>query len=398
MLRDMNQYVYKFGDFSGETPINEMASELTKLGVPKKLMQFIHNLTGELKKTYDPDPQLNPMTGRKDRKFHTRKEPFKAKGGWWPERQDDPVAHDATVSGMKTGRDRIFDYLTNQIDSRKDSKLRLILVNPNIDQVHYITRKTGKMSKEQLAAAGIEDTDAAREQGISQKRGLYIRVVTIDGDSGEPIAAWEGTIGQMADDMDDDSVLYILEEEDRVKASREKRKSIKEVTDDQFIKYFLDNYEKILDTYGKTNSEKLSKLAMEKLSGLTLADIATVLKQGREDSEIEAAFSTWSDRPDAKVQKKFREILDIKKALDEDLIDKGQLETKLHSFKELLFEKGKYEPESEGGNEASLTDAVEKHTMPVLASMFLQFVSLGRVLKPFYTDDPIAQMGLEDLF
>jgi len=137
---------------------------------------------------------------------------------------------------------------------------------------------------------------------------------------------------------------------------------------------------------------------MEKLSGLTLADIATVLKQGREDSEIEAAFSTWSDRPDADVQKKFREILDIKKALDEDLIDKGQLETKLHSFKELLFEKGKYEPESKGGNEASLTDAVEKHTMPVLASMFLQFVSLGRVIKPFYTDDPIAQMGLEDLF
>jgi len=394
----MNQYVYKYGDFSEDAPINEMASELTKLGVPKNLMQFIHNLSGSLKKTYDPDPQLNPSTGKKDRKFHTRKEPYKAKGGWWPERQDDPVAHDAEVTGTKTGKDRIWDYLTNQIDSRKDSKLKLILVNPTIDQVHYITRKTGKMDRQQLASAGIDDTDQAREQGISQKRGLYVRIVTIDGDSGEPIAAWEGTIGQMADDMDDSSILYILEAEDRVKDSREKRKSIKEVTDDKFIEYFLNNYQKLLDTFGKANSEKMSKLAIEKLSGLTLDDIAAILKKDGDSDEIEAAFSTYGNKPEKTVQKKFAEILDIKAALDQDLIDKEQLEIKLHSFKELLFEKGKYEPEEEHGNEASLTDAVEKHTMPVLASMFLQFVSLGRVIKPFYTDDPIAQMGLEDLF
>ena len=393
----MNQYVYKFGDFSGYLPVNEMASELTKIGVPKNLMQFIHTLSGDLKKTYDPDPQLNPETGEKDVKFHTRKEPYKAKGGWWPERQDDPISHDVGVIGTKIGKDKIWDYLTNQLDSRKDSKLKLILVNPDIDQIHYITRKTGKMSKEQLAAAGIENTNDARDRGISQKRGLYLRVVTIDGDSGQPIAAWEGTIGQMADDMGDNSILYILETEDRVVTTRKKRKSIKEVTSDQFIDYFLNNYNKLLDTHGKANADKLSKLAIEKLSGLSLEDIAAVVKKGSNKGEISSTISNWSG-PDIKIQQKFAEILDIKIALDEDLIDRGQLDSKLHSFKELLFEKGKYEKEKYMYNEADLTDAVEKHTMPVLASMFLQFIALGRVIKPFYTDDPIAQMGLGDLF
>ena len=263
---DLNNYVKGFNSYNQEYRLNEMASELTKLGVPKNLMQFIHKLSGKVHRmSQSGDTQRDPSTGRETSKFHTRKEPYRAKGGPWPEREDVPLSHDVQVNGTKTGKNNIYHYLTALLDSRKDVGLRLILVNPNQDQIHYVTRKTGKMSKAQLAAVGIHDeyrgrsaTDQARELGTSNKRGLYMRVVTLDGDSGEPISAWEGTIGQMADDMDDDSVLYIMETEDRVRGKRTERTSRKELTADQFIKYFIDNFGSIANKFKSAASDSKS--------------------------------------------------------------------------------------------------------------------------------------------
>jgi hypothetical protein len=76
----------------------EMASELTKLGVSKDLMRFIHKLTGK----------YQGMT--RDR-FYTRIEPERAQKGPYPAREDIPLSHDVQVRGVKVGRKQIGHYL-----------------------------------------------------------------------------------------------------------------------------------------------------------------------------------------------------------------------------------------------------------------------------------------------
>lgn len=375
-----NTYLKGFKEFSTYPSLNEMASELTKLGVPKNMMQFIHKLGGQLNKmAYYGDTQIDPKTGKETSTFHTRKEPYKAKGGPWPEREDIPLSHDISVQGTKTGKKNIYHYLANILDSRQDTGLRLILVNPNQDQVHYITRKTGKMSKQQLAAAGISDTEEARTKGISQKRGLYVRVITVDGDSGNPIAAWEGTIGQMAEDMDNDSVLYIMEPEDRVRTARKVRKDRTEVTEDSFIKYFIDNFTKIADDLTKKKSSKSREEFTKIMSELSPEDFADI---NNANTEIGGKLSKLTAE------------------IKGDAIDPESLKPKLNNFLELAFKEGEYEQMDDGMNsdKASLTNMAEVHTMPTVASMFLQYIVLGKVYKKFHTDDPIKELGLEDLF
>jgi hypothetical protein len=166
-----------FNTYTANQRINEMATELTKLGVSKDLARFIHTLSGEMKSFGAGDKQYDPATGREVGTFTTYSEPYKAKGGPWPQREDIPLSHDVQVRGTKSGKDRIYDYLVNYIDSRKDVGTRLILVNPVEDLAYYVTRKTGKLSKKQMDELGIANTEEARARGVSQKRGLYLRVV-----------------------------------------------------------------------------------------------------------------------------------------------------------------------------------------------------------------------------
>lgn len=389
-----HNYVKGFNSFNESIAINEMASELTKLGVPKNLMQFIHKLGGKIHSmSQHGDTQRDPNTGRETSRFHTRKEPYKAKGGPWPTREDVPLSHDVQVKGSKTGKKNIYHYLTQILDSRKDVGLRLILVNPNEDQIHYITRKTGKMSKAQLAAAGIHGephysaTQQARDMGISNKRGLYMRVVTLDGDSGEPIAAWEGTIGQMADDMDNDSILYIMEEEDRVRSKRTKRKNRKEVTADQFIEYFLKNFNDIASKFINAATNKKSEEYKEIISTVTPAEFRAMsaMRYGNDDTE--------TGRKKSKLE-------ELAKDIESGEIDENTIKPKLDAFQKLAMKEGEYSPEDDsfsGRQKANLSQMAELHTLPVLASMFLQYIVLGKVYKKFYTDDPYKELGVDDL-
>jgi len=396
---DLNNYVKGFANFNTDNQINEMASELTKLGVPKNLMQFIHKLGGKVHKmSQSGDAQMDPNTGRETSKFHTRKkphnEPHTASGGPWPEREDVPMSHDVEVRGTKTGKNNIYHYLTQVLDSRKDAGVRLILVNPTQDQIHYITRKTGKMSKAQLADAGIRDeqgrsaTDQARELGTSNKRGLYMRVVTLDGDSGEPISAWEGTISQMADDMDNDSVLYIMQEENKVRDKRNTRSKLKELTADQFIKYFLDNFKDISQKFVGAATDKKSDEYKELMSTITPAEFQQM-----------TAMSQYSDRTTPVGQKKTK-LEELAKEIANGTMNENAIKPELDSFQKKAMEEGEYLPQDDsysGKQKASLAHMAEVHTMPVVASMFLQWLALGKVYKKFYTDDPFKELGIDDL-
>lgn len=385
---EFNNYLKGFSGFNNSQAINEMASELTKLGVPKDLMQFIHKLSGQIHKmSQRGDEQKDPGTGRTTDRFHTLKEPRKAKGGPWPEREDIPMSHDVEVRGNKQGKKNIYHYLTQLLDSRKDTGIRLVLVNPTEDIVQYMTRKTGKMSKIQLADVGIYDeprgrsaTDQARMQGTSNKRGLYMRVVALDGDSGEPISAWEGTIGQMAEDWDESTILYIMEDEDRVRAKRKTRTDIKTVTEEQFLKYFMDNFDKLANkAIGKKGAEAEAKYREEfaKLDPISDYDGALI-----------------ADTDQGKIVK------DLRTQLNKGSFDPESLEPKLNNFLELAFKEGEYEPMSSewrDRDKANLSQMVKLHTIEQVASMFLHFLVRGKVHKTFYTDDPYKELGIEDL-
>lgn len=369
------QYLKSFDSFSGYDAINEMASELSKLGVPKSLMRFIHKLEGEkFHHSYSGEKQLDPRSGKLVGTFHTRTEPEKAKGGPWPAREDVPLAHDVQVIGTKTGKKNVFYYLTEIIESRKDVGIRMILVNPSQDQIHYITRKTGKIDQAEVKKRGWmpgqEGREQARQAGISQKRGLYLRSVTIDKDSGLPIAAWVGTIGQMAEDWDDNTVLYILEPEDKVRAKRQERKAIKTVTPDQFLEHFVQHYSETVDKLMSTSAGRLRKEFAEVASSITPEDM----------------------------QEKMDQLNKLMDEIKKNKADMNSLKPKLWNFLELANKKGKYEADEKDVNKADLTDMVNKHTYGVVESMFLQFIVAGKVSKEFYSDDPIKKLGLEDLF
>ena len=357
----------------------EMASELTKLGVSKDLMRFIHKLTGKYQ-------------GMSREEFYTRRNPAAAVGPY-PAREDIPLSHDVQVQGVKVGRRQIYHYLTKVITSKKDIGVKLILVNPTLGEAHYITRKTGKLSGPELDELGIprgpEGRQMARDRGISQKLGLYIRTVAIDIDSGLPQSGWEGTIGQMNELMDEDSVMYIMEDEDRVRTKRKTRTKQKNITEDQFVDYFVNNYTKILDTQGAANQERINQLLIQKLSGLTADDVTSVLYKNYRGVSLR--------RGDGDSAEKFGEIIDLKQALQSEVISEGNIKNKLYRFLELAFKEGEYESDEKDRNKASLTDMSDKHTMPIVASMFLQYVALGKVYKKFFTDDPFKELGLEDL-
>jgi len=389
----VKNYIKGFNTFNQSSSINEMASELTKLGVPKNLMQFIHKLSGKVQSwSHRGDKQVDPRTGSELDKFHTFQEPRAARLGPFPAREDVPLSHDTQVIGTKTGQRNIFHYLTQVLDSRKDSGLRLILINPNDDQIHYITRKTGKTTPAQRADkygheyTGAQTRNMSREDGVAEKLGLYVRVVTIDADSGNPVAGWEGTIGQMRDDMDDDSVLYIMEEENRVRTKRTTRSERKTLTEDQFIKYFIDNFKSIADKFASSAIDKKSEEWKEIHDTLTPAEIRSMSLMGQGN--------------DTELGRKKSKLDQLAKEIDEGGVNPDSLKMELDQFQKLAMREGEYSPVGTNYTDkqkASISDMASVHTVPVLASMFLQYVTLKKVSKPFYTDDPFKEFGLDDL-
>lgn len=389
-----------FNDYNKSDKVFEMASELTKLGVPKDLMQFIHKLTGKYSRPWEAPSELNPATGRRDIQFHTYEEPAASKKGPWPAKEDVPLSHDVEVKGTKSGKRQIIHYLTKIVPNEKDSDIRLILVNPTEDTVHYLTRKTGKTAPEQRERKyGERDINKSRELSrfdptspVAEKLGYYMRGVTIDLDSGLPMARWEGTIGQLERHMDEDTTLYILETENRVREKRGKRKELKRINEKDFVDYFVNNYSKILSAQGASNAQKLNQQLVQKLSGLSADDITTVLSGPTyQEGQVEIRSGSGESA------RKIREIIDLKKAIEKDIVSEGDIQIKLWKFLELAFKEGEYEADEKDRNKASLADMVDKHTMPIVASMFLQYVALGKVYKKFFTDDPFKELGLEDL-
>lgn len=388
-------YLKGFNAFiTSDMRVDEMASNLTKLGVAKDLMQFIHKLKGVATRPRQAQNQYNPRTGKSDIAFFTHAEPTASKKGPWPATEDVPLSHDVEVLGTKTGLNKIRHYLEKVVPKNKDTDPRLILVNPNQDLAYYITRKTGKTSPaEREEKYGESDRSRSREMSrfdpvspVSEKIGMYIRTVTIDLDSGEPVARWEGTIGQMVDLnlINDSSILYIMEKEDRVRTKRKSRKSRREVKTSDFIEYFTKNFESVARRF----LDKESEAAKSELEATKKQIDPTQL-----DIDSSGRMVIPSDILD--------KINRLKKVIGSSKFDVNMLEPKLNNFLELAMKEGEYEPMGNSyldRGRASLTQMTEIHTMPIVASMFLQFLTLGKVQKKFHTDDVIKELGLEDLF
>jgi hypothetical protein len=356
----MKNYLKGFNQYA---QVNEMASELTKLGVPKDLMQFIHKLTGQkVSRT-----KSGMMRGGKFRTLHGEY------GGDWPETQDDPLSHDVSVVGSKTGLQRIYDYLVNSIDKRTDTKVKLILVNPDEQMVHYITRKTGKTQE-------WKGYDPDRPN-VSQKRGNYIRIVTIDRETGEPVAAWRGTIEQLRGDITDNSVLYIMEDESRAQTKRESRAEGKKMTDQIFLDYFKKEYMNIITKVFAKKETKKKEEFQNKLSQI--------------DPEQLQGFGSFSSIGSTGP---LAELINAAKEVQSGSFSEGQLTVELRKFLEYLGDKGDY-AQTKGApawdKRASIESVVERHSLMGACSKFLQFIATGKTAS-VYTDI-FKELGLEEL-
>lgn len=355
----MKRYLKGFNQYS---QVNEMASELTKLGVPKDLMKFIHQLTGKKAAR----TKTGMVRGGKFRTLHGEY------GGDWPETQDAPLSHDVAVVGSKSGVQRIYDYLVNNIDKRKDTAVKLILVNPDEQMVHYITRKTGK-------TRDWKGYDPDRPE-VSQKRGNYIRIVTIDRETGEPVAAWRGTIEQLRDDITENSVLYIMEQETRATEKREKREETKKMDDKTFLDYFKKEYTKILTkVYDKKAVQKKEEF-QKKLSQI--------------DPEELKSFGSYQSISAAGP---LAELLAAAKDIETGTMSDGQIDVEYRKFIEYLGDRGDYKKKSPDSwdKKADIKDVVERHSLMGACSKFLQFIATGKTAT-VYTDI-FKELGLEEL-
>lgn len=365
------QHLIGFSDFSGSSSIFEMASELTKIGVPKDLMQFIHNLTGEkIERT-----QSGMMRGGKFRTLHGEY------GGDWPSAKDSPMSHDVEVIGQKSGKDRIYAYLTG-LPTETDTDLRLILVNPEEEMVHYITKKTGK-------TRDWKGYDPDRPN-VSQKRGFYMRIITIDRETGEPVAAWRGTISQLLEDVTDESILYIMEHEERVVKKREARKELL-MDADKFLDHFKKKYINIVNK------------GLEKKTGKRKEEFAQMMKDAdpADFAKMAASSDSWMRKSD--LPQSIIDIMTKAAEIENGVVDEGMLKVELRKFLEYLANEGKYEtdPEQRYDKVALLDDVIAKHSLMGTCSKFLQYIVTGKtatVAKDIFTELGLEDLGLGDDF
>lgn len=365
------EYLKGFSQFSGNTQISEMASELTKIGVPNDLMQFIHKLSGEpVKRT-----KSGMMRGGK---FRTLAGEY---GGDFPAAQDYPMSHDVSVVGTKTGKDRIYNYLTG-LPTDRDVSLRLILVNPDEEMIHYITRKTGKTKE-------WKGYDPDRPE-VSQKRGFYMRISTIDRETGEPVAAWRGTISQLLEDVSENSVLYVMETEDRVLDKRKTRESYK-ITKDRFLDHFKNNYVEMVNRGIEKKTGKRREEFKKMISNLDVEDF----------ENFRGLSGNYVHKSD--LSKSMQDIIKKSAEISTGTVDDGMLKVELKKFLEYLADKGKYEIEDNtyGDPIAKLENVIDKHTLIGTCSRFLQYIVTGKtvsVAKDIFTELGIEDLGLGDDF
>ena len=362
------QYLKGFSQFSGKSQIFEMASELTKIGVPRDLMQFIHKLTGE--------EQMRTQSGMiRGGKFRTLAGEY---GGDWPSSQDIPLSDDVKVIGTKTGSQRIYSYLTG-LPTNRDVGLRLILVNPDEELVHLINRKTGKTKD-------WKGYDPDRPE-VSQKRGFYMRIITIDRETGEPVAAWRGTISQLLEDVSDNSILYVMEDETRALDKKIKRGSYK-MTDEKFLEYFTDTYSGLIEKAATKKNAKAVATMAAKIKKLDPNKLLQDLKS--HDSLIRDRYAYNLPGDLVKFIKKAIEI-------NSNRVDLGHIKVDYAKFLEYLADNGNYEKIEKryGDSKADLNDVIAKHSLMGTCSKFLQFISTGKTAS--VSKDIFTEMGLEDL-
>lgn len=379
----MNNYAYLkgFESFSKSyyDSLNEMASSLMELPEFKKhpeLMQFIHTLTGK------KEPRTWSKKGmRRGGKFRTDLGTYY--GGDWPEHQDFRLSHDVVVKGTKTGKERIYNWL-DSLDKKKDTNPNAILINPDpvSPTIWYLTKKTGTLSPaERRQIFGDEDKRLAWEKGISVKAGYFMRAITIDQETGQPLSTWLGTLGQLMDNVEDNSVLYIMEENTEAQDKYDKRQEDQRMDKGKFIEYFQENYmpklEKAMSKKQSSRRDQFSKMA----ASMKPEDIPS---------------SKYGDFSSAMAQ-----LVAAAKEITSGEINSMDLGVKYDEFIEYLAEEGDYKMDSDLDRKADIKDVVDKHSMMGACSKFLQFIVTGKtsgvhinVLSDIGLADP-SDLGLD---
>jgi len=197
-------------NFNEWSRLNESES-LDSLNIPDRLLKLITGDSTSGPSTSDSSDRTSRTT------FHTNREPHIAKGGHWPEKGGSgSLGPNAHITNTVNGQEAIYNHLMSG-DLTTDTDVRFLIANPDTDNFIYLTRRTGKMSMEQLKQkygdnlSGTELMARARKDGSSQKRGIYFRASIMDKDSNQLVSSWEGTAGQIASELDDNSILYVLE-------------------------------------------------------------------------------------------------------------------------------------------------------------------------------------------
>ncbi len=374
-----------FNSFSKVLKLNEMASNLMSIPEFRKrpeLMRFIHTLSSEAVSRGAGKEGL-----RRGGRFRTQEKdvagtPGGYYGGDWPAHQDFRLSHDVAVKGQKTGKDRIYQWL-DSLDKKKDTDPHAILVTPDeiAPMIWYLTKKTGTMSPaERKAAFGTDDRSVAWEKGISVKAGYFMRAITIDAETGEPTATWTGTIGQLMKYVNDDSVLYIMEDERRAVEKAQKRKEENTLGMEKFINYFKGEYLNILNRAWSKKTDKKSQ-DFKRLTGeLEPGDMGGI------DPSIE--------RQSVDLSPKLRELIELAQEIGSGEFNTGDLQVHYKKWLEYMAEAGDYviDP-SFRDPRAEISDIIRKHTMMGACNRFLQYIVSGKVTGAHM--DVLKQLGVE---
>jgi len=340
-----------------------------------QLMRFIHTLSSE--QTSRGHGKKGMRRGGKFRTGEYDKNKGGYYGGDWPEHIDWRLSHDVAVKGTKTGEQRIYQWL-DSLNKKKDTDPHAILItpDPNAPMIWYLTRKTGTLSPaERQQMFGDTDKQLAWKEGISVKAGYFMRAITIDQETGEPTSEWVGTLGQLMKYVNDDSVLYIMEDERRAADKYDKRREDARIDKEKFIEYFSENYiEKV--NIGK--SKQVSKLKDKFSKDVQSLDVDDF-------GGIERGLSKYGEGQ-KEISSKVSDLLDIARDISSGNISKDDLSIYYDKFIEYLGDSGDYKTdEITMDNKADLKDVINKHSMMGTCTKFLQYIVTGKVAS-VYTD------------
>lgn len=268
---------------------------------------------------------IHTLTGEETRDYYQRATGVRV--------SDKPVPHDVERSRRIRTKQAIIRYMKAVPD---DSPLSAILWNPETGFYTYVSYKSEPV-----------------------RGGNQYRVITMD-DNGRAIAKWDGTLGQLVSARTPDNLeMWVLESPGKkVETTREERKAEKRMTDAKFIDLFIDKYTTILERAYGAGAARKSEEFYAALTKLTPEDFR------RNSAAVSRVYS-------------------LAKAIQADLVDKGQLETKLNEFTSYLMKNGDYESRPGRSYAADLNDVIEKHTLMGAFHAFAEFIMKGKILNPF---------------